>query len=260
MYRLIRPLAAATALFCAVPCLAEDVTITASPSFNFSPSTVNIDVGDTVTFRNGGGFHNVVADDGSWRCSNECGTGSAGAPSSDTWSSSRTFTEAGTFGYFCEVHGAPGSGMFGTIIVNQGSTTPPPIALGGYLSGAWYTPGQAGHGFLMEFTSMNNALVAIWFTYGPEGGVSDWVYGQGLYDTATNTATIDAILSTGALFPPAFNEEDVVKTAWGQLTFTFTSCNEGEVHWESMLPEYGSGTLPLVRLTQIAGTTCPAVE
>ena len=33
---------------------------------------------------------------------------------------SQTFTKVGTLGYHCEVHGAPGSGPFGTIVVTEG--------------------------------------------------------------------------------------------------------------------------------------------
>lgn len=86
----------------------------------FSPQTLTIDPGDSVTFINKGGFHNAVADDGSFRCARGCdgdGNGGSGAASSSLWIASVTFNTPGTIGYFCEVHGAPGEGMFGTIIV-----------------------------------------------------------------------------------------------------------------------------------------------
>ena len=80
----------------------------------FTPSTLNIHAGDTVTWHNAGGFHNVLADDSSFGTS----------VSSSAWTFSHTFDSAGTFGYFCEQHGSPGAGMFGTIHV--AATTPPP--------------------------------------------------------------------------------------------------------------------------------------
>jgi plastocyanin len=85
----------------------------------FSPQTITIDPGDSVTFINKGGFHNAVADDGSFRCAQGCdgvGNGNGGA-SSALWIASITLTKPGPVGYFCEVHGAPGEGMYGTIIV-----------------------------------------------------------------------------------------------------------------------------------------------
>jgi plastocyanin len=94
----------------------------------FSPQTVTIQVGDTVTFVNKGGFHNVVADDNSFRCARGCDgqPNGNGNPSNSNWVASLTFNTPGTIGYFCEVHGAPGIGMYGTIQVNgpTASSTP----------------------------------------------------------------------------------------------------------------------------------------
>ena len=85
----------------------------------FAPKTLTIQAGDSVTFVNKGGLHNVVADDGSFRCAHGCDgqPGGNGGASGSNWVVSLTFNSAGTIGYFCEVHGAPGEGMFGTIIV-----------------------------------------------------------------------------------------------------------------------------------------------
>ena len=97
----------------------------------FAPQTLTIDVNDTVTFVNKGGFHNVVADDGSFRCARGCdgdGRGGSGNASSANWAATVPFNTAGTVGYFCEIHGMPGEGMFGTIIVNGAIPPPPPPA------------------------------------------------------------------------------------------------------------------------------------
>jgi len=105
----------------------------------FNPQTLSIRPGDTVTFVNKGGYHNVVADDGSFRCAHGCDgqPGGYGSASSSNWVASVTFPAAGVVGYFCEIHGAPGEGMFGTINV---IAPPPPtvagIPLGGWLFGA----------------------------------------------------------------------------------------------------------------------------
>jgi len=105
----------------------------------FNPQTISIRPGDTVAFVNKGGYHNVVADDGSFRCAHGCdhdGHGGNGAASSSSWIASVTFPHAGTIGYFCEIHGAPGEGMFGTI--NVIAPPPPPMAgipLGGWMFG-----------------------------------------------------------------------------------------------------------------------------
>jgi plastocyanin len=98
----------------------------AQPVFN--PQTITIQPGDTVTFINKGGYHNVVADNGSFRCARGCdGQGGSGAASSFNWAASVTFPNAGTVGYFCEIHGQPGQGMFGTITVALPPPPPPKI-------------------------------------------------------------------------------------------------------------------------------------
>jgi plastocyanin len=86
----------------------------------FSPQFLTIQAGDTVTFMNKGGYHNVVADDGSFRCAHGCdgdGQGGSGNASDAIWFAAVTFPTAGTVGYFCEPHGSPGSGMYGSIEV-----------------------------------------------------------------------------------------------------------------------------------------------
>ena len=82
----------------------------------FTPAALNIHLGDTVTWRNAGGFHNVKADDGSFR---------SGSVSGSAWTFSHTYNSAGTFGYHCEEHGVPGAGMFGTVNVTSTPAGPP---------------------------------------------------------------------------------------------------------------------------------------
>ena len=54
-------------------------TVTVS-NFQFTPRELTVHPGDTVTWVNQGGFHNVTADDGSFRCAEGC-VGTAGDPS-----------------------------------------------------------------------------------------------------------------------------------------------------------------------------------
>jgi plastocyanin len=86
----------------------------------FQPSTLQIHVGDTVTFANasaGTGMHNVHADNGSFQCSTSCSSPN-NAPSTASWSFQKTFTTAGTVAFHCDMHGAVGGvGMSGSITV-----------------------------------------------------------------------------------------------------------------------------------------------
>jgi plastocyanin len=96
------PLLLALAVLIAMPASAADQSVTAS-EFQFSPSDVTIDIGDTVTWTNAGGTHNVEFDDGSYT--------QPPTPSSSSWTVDRTFNTAGTFRYHCGFHGASMPGV-----------------------------------------------------------------------------------------------------------------------------------------------------
>jgi plastocyanin len=102
--------------------LAANQTVMALQGPNrFVQKDVTVSVGETVTWTNGGGSHNVVFDDGSFtEPASATGPGSA-------WPVSRTFTTAGVFSYYCVIHGGPGGqGMSGTVTVVAPGGNPPP--------------------------------------------------------------------------------------------------------------------------------------
>lgn len=75
---------------------------------SFSPQSLTVSVGTTVTWNNSSGRpHTVTADNNAF----DSGTVGSGG------SFSYTFTTAGTYGYYCQFHGSPGQEMFGTITV-----------------------------------------------------------------------------------------------------------------------------------------------
>ena len=82
--------------------------------FQFTPATITIHVGDTVTWTNHGpSAHTATANNGSFNT----GVLQKGH------SASHTFTTAGTFAYICQIHPF----MHGTVVVlaNTTSTTTP---------------------------------------------------------------------------------------------------------------------------------------
>jgi LPXTG-motif cell wall-anchored protein len=88
--------------------------------FNFSPATVTIKVGDSVTWTNNATDpHTSTSDTGVW----DSGTVNPGA------SFTHTFNSAGTFPYHCSFHVS--LGMVGTVIVQAASTTPAPTSSSG---------------------------------------------------------------------------------------------------------------------------------
>ena len=98
----------------------ETVSITVGDDF-FDPKTITVPVGTTVIWTTAGrNGHTVTSETGVF----DSGT----APflrEGDTFSF--TFTEAGTFPYYCLFHGGPGgAGMSGTVVVEPGQQPPTP--------------------------------------------------------------------------------------------------------------------------------------
>jgi plastocyanin len=79
--------------------------------FSFSPGSITVHVGDTVTWTNNGKQpHTATANDGSFNT----------PQLKNGQSASHTFTKAGTFAYICAIHPF----MKGTVVVEAASTTP----------------------------------------------------------------------------------------------------------------------------------------
>lgn len=106
------------------PALAENqsVAVCCQPGQGntFTPRTVSINVGESVTWTNqAGGFHNVVFDDGSFT--------QPANPDPAPWTVSRTFDTAGKYLYYCAQHGNKGGvGMAGEVVVGGGAPAPVP--------------------------------------------------------------------------------------------------------------------------------------
>lgn len=106
----------------AAPPTTEPPPVTASgdvriADFSFSPRSITITAGDSLTFVNtGAARHSATAKDGSF----DTGLLSRGA------TSRRTFRNAGTFSYFCTIHPS----MTGTVLVTgaNGEAPPPPVS------------------------------------------------------------------------------------------------------------------------------------
>jgi plastocyanin len=99
---------------------ADHEVVAAANDVTFSPATITVNVGDTVTFKHATGLfpHNVKFDDGSFEMPAE--------PTGAAWTVSRRFDSPGTFRYYCEQHGGPGgSGMAGRVVVLTSGAPPP---------------------------------------------------------------------------------------------------------------------------------------
>jgi plastocyanin len=195
-----RHLAAALVLAAATfPATAATVKVTVGGAdLVFTPQTVSLQAGDTVTWTNAGGGHNVMADDGSF----------SNAVSSSGWSFSHTFAAAGTFGYHCAVHGSPGSGMFGTVVVADaggggGGGTDQPGTLGFSLAGYSVNEGAGTATIAVQRTGGDDGAVSVQYAatagtatagqdFNPTSGTLSWAD----HDDATKTFTVRVINDT----------------------------------------------------------------
>ena len=105
-------LAVALVLALALPAQAATKTVTASGT-TFSPSVVGGPAGTTVRWEKGSGTHNVHSTTGMFN---------SGLPTD--WPYSKVFS-AGTFPYYCEIHGSPTGGMTGKVKVRPSISAAP---------------------------------------------------------------------------------------------------------------------------------------
>ena len=93
--------------------LAADQSVAIS-GFSYSPASVTVSVGDTVTWTNSDAqAHTATADDASWDTGTIGGSGGTDAV---------TFATAGTFPYHCNIHPQ----MTGTVTVQAAAATTAP--------------------------------------------------------------------------------------------------------------------------------------
>ena len=142
--------AVAAAFWVAPAVLGADEGVTIA-GFAFSPATVTVSVGDTVTWTNNDGVaHTATANGGSFD------TGNIGGGSSD----SVTFDTAGTFAYHCKIHAA----MTGKVVVQAasgggGTPTTPPTDTAGATGGR--SGGNSGSGFLAGLSVLFVLLASV---------------------------------------------------------------------------------------------------
>jgi len=159
-----------------------------------------------------------------------------------TWNFYLHHTADGTTTFLGKVSGplvvAPGS-----LLISPGFT------------GNWFDPASSGHGFSIEVLP-GNSMLAEWYVFAPDGGQT-WISAMG--PITGNSAVLQGYFPVGAggRFPPQFNPGQLSNQFWGTITFVFSDCNSGQASWQSAIDGYGSGWLPITRLTMPAGLSCP---
>ena len=152
-------------------------------------------------------------------------------------------------------HTADGTTTFlgkisGPLVVAPGS-----LLISAGFTGNWFNPASSGHGFSIEVLP-DNVMLAQWYAFAPEGGQA-WISAMG--PITGNSAVLQGYfpVGPGGRFPPQFKPGKLSNQFWGTITFVFSDCNSGQASWQSAIDGYGSGWLPITRLTMPAGLSCP---
>lgn len=124
--RLIPPAAVAAAALVAPSALADSQAVRARIANEFSPVRVAVKPGESVTFTNEGGEHNMVWSDGAPA---QPGPRSVAPEQWPAGGVVRRFDRAGKYRYYCDLHGDSTSdfGMYGYVYVNPAGALPPTL-------------------------------------------------------------------------------------------------------------------------------------
>ena len=228
---------------------AATVTVTLS-NFKFTPNDIVINAGDTVHFVNSSGFHNVIADDGSY---------TSGGPRDAPWTFDHTYNGTGEFRVYCAVHSSPGQNI-NTAMNARITVMPaaPAFSINQGISGAWFNPATPGQGFLIDVRPSDKFIFVAWFTYEAETpgatakvGSSDqrWLTAQGNYNGAGAQLTL--FNTTGGQFN---GTRATTTTQVGTLNLTFASCSAGTFQYT--LPNNLTGQINVQRVLPGTETLC----
>ncbi len=134
---------------------------------------------------------------------------------------------------------------------NFASWTPSPSVSLGNVTGAWYDPQQDGHGLIVQQLA-GGYIFAAWFTFDPAGRQA-WIVGDGFIEAGVVELT--NLRPGGTSFIPNFDPSQVERQSFGNMTLNFSSCEAGSVQFDMPEP-FGSGSMPLRRLTKPLGVDC----
>ncbi len=143
------------------------------------------------------------------------------------------------------------SGFQEAFLVRLPASITGPFKINAGLSGSWFNLDQAGHGLNVEVLDETRTVV-YWYTYHTDG-TPMFLYMDGTNDG--NSITGRTYYSTGMKFGE-FNTEDWELTVWGTTTVTFHDCDNATIEYSGDDPAYGSGTIPMIRLTSVSDLPC----
>lgn len=139
------------------------------------------------------------------------------------------------------------SGSYEAMASNHGGE----IGRGG-ISGFYYTPDSDGN-YIQVQRAYNGNVVVIWNTFDKSGSQA-WVNAVGRYQGRVVEA--NAYINLGGILQPGAGASEATVKDWGTLKVTAHNCNDITVEYDSIDPNFGSGTFEATRLAFVHDLGC----
>ncbi|HRQ64526.1 MAG TPA: hypothetical protein PKZ76_06665 [Xanthomonadaceae bacterium] len=123
------------------------------------------------------------------------------------------------------------------------------------LSGSFYDPSRNGEGLIVQWLPDGRAFL-VWYTFDHEQTHLWLVSADIQLDGQRLTATM-MYPESPTYFGPEFDADALAFSPWGTVVLDYLDCDQIVLHYDSLLPGYGSGSHDYQRLTRLAGTSCP---
>jgi fermentation-respiration switch protein FrsA (DUF1100 family) len=126
-----------------------------------------------------------------------------------------------------------------------------PLAQSRY-SGSWFRGPQApGEGLQLQVDT-RGLLLAIWYTYDPQGRPA-WLIGTGPVPAEGEPWVITMTRPRGTRFGAGFDPAAVQRHPWGEIRIAFDSCDTAMLRWTSSEAGWEDGAMRIERLTRPEG-------
>lgn len=126
-----------------------------------------------------------------------------------------------------------------------------PVDVGG-INGTFYDAAADGHYVTIQRLEDDNVFI-VWNTF-DHNAAPAWVFGVGVYRDGHLHA--DVLQNINGHLQPGGPATGSTTRAWGSIDIDVTSCDGGTMHYQSSLPQFGSGQFPLNRVTNLADLGC----
>lgn len=124
-------------------------------------------------------------------------------------------------------------------------------------TGAWNQPLHESQGLNITIIDQFNGekiAVVYWYTYSNEDSKSAWFLGTG--PVSGDRIDLDLFEGSGIGFLESDKPGNDNVMSVGSMEIEFSSCDDGEVTFTTMIAGVGSGAFPIERLTALYNTRC----